>query len=102
MKLISYLDELGWTQNRLSNESKVSSSTIRRILNEEVTQRQIGEKICKTLSTALGRTIRLQDVDEIHLQAAERPERRKHNRARGNDQKDDEQGDDHRPRNLRR
>ena len=79
MRLISYLDELGWTQTRLSKESGISSSTIRRILMEETIQRKVGEQICKTLSTALGRTIRLQDVNEIHLQEAERPERRKRN-----------------------
>jgi predicted transcriptional regulator len=80
VKLISFLDELGWTQTRLSQESRVSSSTIRRILMGEDIQRQIAEDICKTLTRALGRTIRLQDVDEIHLQSAERPERRKYPR----------------------
>jgi hypothetical protein len=47
------------------------------IILGETIQREKAEKICKTLSAALGRTIRLQDVDEIHLQSIERPERRK-------------------------
>lgn len=80
MKLVSYLDELGWTQSRLWKESNVSLSTIRRILMGEDIQRQTGEQICAALTKALGRTIRLQDVDEIHLQSTERPERRKYPR----------------------
>lgn len=77
MRLIDYLDELGWTQSRFSQESRVSPTTLRRILQGTTIQRQTAEDICKTLSTALGRPIKIRDVNELHIQAAERPERRK-------------------------
>lgn len=81
VKLTTYLDELNWTQTRLAQESKVSVSTIGRLIQgEHEMQRNSADKICATLSQALGRTIKLGDVDEISVLASARPERRKKKR----------------------
>lgn len=77
MKIISLLDELGWTQFRLAVESRVSPSTIRRLVQGDVVNRQTAEAICTTLSKALERKINLRDIDEMNISRAERPERRK-------------------------
>lgn len=77
MKIISLLDELGWTQFRLAIEAHVSPSTIRRLVQGQTINRQNAEVVCLTLSSALGRKINLRDVDEISISRAERPERRK-------------------------
>jgi DNA-binding Xre family transcriptional regulator len=77
MRLVNYLDELNWTQVRLWKESGVSSSTIQRLQKGHPIQREKAEAICKTLSNALGRQIRVVDIDEITVASTERPERRK-------------------------
>ena len=78
MRLITYLDELNWTQTRLVKESGISATTIQRIIKGEATlQRKNAEILCATLTRALHRDIHPQDVDEIQTAKAERPERRK-------------------------
>jgi transcriptional regulator with XRE-family HTH domain len=77
LKIISLLDELGWTQFRLAIEAHVSPSTIRRLVQGAVVNRQTAEAICTTLSRALERKIGLRDIDELSMSPAERPERRK-------------------------
>lgn len=78
MRLVTYLDELNWTQTRLHDESGLSSSTIQRIMQGKGTvQRKNAEILCATLSRALHREIRIQDIDELQTASAERPERRK-------------------------
>lgn len=77
MRLVNYLDELNWTKNRLDDESGVSISTIQRMLQGHPIQRKTADAICETLTRALGRQIRVNDVDEIKVVSTERPERRK-------------------------
>jgi plasmid maintenance system antidote protein VapI len=77
MRLVNFLDELNWTQTRLAEEAHVSISTVSRVVQSQTISRQNADKICKALTTALQRPIRLQDIDEIHTPRVERPERRK-------------------------
>lgn len=77
MRIIDYLDRLNWTQTRLSQEAHVSTSTVQRLVQAKSISRQNADKICDTLSRALGYKVELHDVNEVHVIRAERPERRK-------------------------
>ncbi len=77
MRLVYYLDCLNWTQTRLAKEAKVSISTVARLMQEKTISRQNAEKICEALTKAIQQPITPHDVDEIHVPASERPERRK-------------------------
>jgi DNA-binding Xre family transcriptional regulator len=79
MKLVNYLDELNWTKKRLDTESGISITTIQRMLQGHPVQRETADAICDTLTRALGRTIKINDVDEITVVSTERPKRKKHN-----------------------
>lgn len=78
MRIIDYLDNLNWTQTRLSQEAHVSTSTVQRLVQAKPISRQNANKICAALTQALGYPVALHDVNEIHVTRAERPERRKH------------------------
>lgn len=77
MRIIDYLDALNWTQNRLSQEAHVSTSTVQRLVQAKPISRQNAEKICEALSNALHYSVAVHDINEIHVIRAERPERRK-------------------------
>jgi transcriptional regulator with XRE-family HTH domain len=78
MRIIDYLDALNWTQTRLSIEAKVSISTVQRLVQGKTINRLNADKICDTLTHALGYQVTLHDINELHRTRAERPERRKH------------------------
>ena len=69
MKLEHYLDELNWTQTRLAQEAKVPVSTVSRLIQEQTISRINADKICETLTKALGRQIRTVNIDELHTPA---------------------------------
>jgi DNA-binding Xre family transcriptional regulator len=77
MRIIDYLDALNWTQNRLSQEAHVSISTIQRLVQAKPISRVNVDKICATLTQAMGYTVTLHDINELNRTRAERPERRK-------------------------
>lgn len=83
MRIIDYLDALNWTQTRLSIEAKVSVSTVQRLVQGKTINRLNADKICDTLTEALGYKVSLHDVNEMHRTRAERPERRKHKEEEG-------------------
>jgi transcriptional regulator with XRE-family HTH domain len=78
MRIIDYLDALNWSQTRLSQEAKVSVSTVQRVVQAKPISRLNAEKICEALSRGLQIPVEPHDINEIHVTRAERPERRKH------------------------
>lgn len=77
MRIIDFLDNLNWTQSRLAQEAHVSTSTVQRLVGAKSISRQNAEKICNTLTNALGYTVSIHDINEMQVSAAERPQRRK-------------------------
>lgn len=93
MRIIDYLDNLNWTQTRLSIEAKVSASTVQRLVQGKSISRQNADKICDALTLAMGHKVSLHDVNEIHVTRAERPERRKHKEEEGQPEEEAPQGE---------
>lgn len=93
MRIIDYLDTLNWTQTRLAAEAHVSTSTIQRLVQAKPITRVNADKICATLTLAMGYTVTLHDINELHRTRAERPERRKaYREAQASPQSDNTEG----------
>jgi transcriptional regulator with XRE-family HTH domain len=93
MRLENYLDELNWTQTRLAQEAKISVSTVGRLIQDHTISRINADKVCETLTRALGRTIKKGDIDEMNVPAVVRPERRKNHKDQQGDQNNQPAGE---------
>ncbi len=67
MDLREYCKQLGWDATELSRQAGINTKTARRAMLGEVVSSRVAREIAKALSTALGRTINVGDLEGLRV-----------------------------------
>jgi transcriptional regulator with XRE-family HTH domain len=67
MTLEDYRIECGWSKSEMCRQASMDFNTLRKALNGEVVSINTAHKLVRAVSKALGRPIRIQDVEGLNF-----------------------------------
>jgi transcriptional regulator with XRE-family HTH domain len=67
MTLLAYRESLGWSRAELAREAKLDYQTVTKAENGERITGRSARAIASALSTALGRTISIQEISGLNV-----------------------------------